>query len=425
MLMENIHMAFIELKSDNEKLSWVLQKNPETQRASNAPFIKNSKMYANFLWFENDNTVSLFSKYLNPKNTKQKFDNLDFTQNTKGEVYLQLIDNLLRSALNKDSEFDTQPATLTFSVYNHSGLDYKERMPDIVTKCETKHRHSLIEITAPTVKKALETCCVISLITSFYDEDYYIDDAQYLKYLKFAVELTNEYSLIRQLVSFIKSDKLYASALPFIEKTPFIVGRPRAFDARKNFHRDYMASKTKSRRLLELGAGEGAYFKSHMKHYDQVVSIEPDQEVFTDATHMIRKIKGEEVIQLHNTDAMSHLMTVDTLENTDVLLTEVLEHVDYKHSVEIIDRVLDLKPDSFLITLPNHDFNKFYGYKEGEFRHDDHLWEPTVNEFHEFHDMVSKKCGDSFIVDKHYLGDKVKSQPENCATFAILISKKA
>ena len=93
-------MAFIKLTSENEKLSFILEKNPATQVANGAPFKRNSKMYSNFLWFENDNHVSLFSKYLNPKNTKSKFENLDFTQYTKGEVYLQLIDNLLRSALH-------------------------------------------------------------------------------------------------------------------------------------------------------------------------------------------------------------------------------------------------------------------------------------------------------------------------------------
>lgn len=97
-------MAFIKLTSENEKLSFILEKNPATQASNAAPFKRNSKMYSNFLWFENDNHVSLYAKYLNPKNTKSKFENLDFTQYTKGEVYLQLIDNLLRTALNKDNE---------------------------------------------------------------------------------------------------------------------------------------------------------------------------------------------------------------------------------------------------------------------------------------------------------------------------------
>lgn len=416
-------MAFIKLTSENEKLSFILEKNPATQALNAAPFKRNSKMYSNFLWFENDNHVSLYAKYLNPKNTKSKFENLDFTQYTKGEVYLQLIDNLLRTALNKDNELDTIPAQLTFTVYNHAELDYKERLPHVVKECSTKYKQSTITIEAPTVKKALETCCVISLITSFYDENYYVENDQYLKYLKFAVGLTEEYSLLRQMVSFIKSDNLYDQARPFIETTPFDIKRPRAFDARRNFYRDEMVQKTKSTELLELGCGEGNYLKSHLKQYVKVNSIEPDEEVFVDATHMVRKIKAEETITLHNTDAMSYLNSIDTLEGIDVLLTEVLEHIEYNESITIIDKVFSLSPNKFLITLPNFEFNKYYGYQPDEFRHDDHLWEPNISEFKTLVDQLKNQYGKDYMIDDHYLGDCVKENPKNCATFAILITK--
>lgn len=417
-------MAFIKLVSENDKFSFVLEKNPATQLTNAAPFQRNSKLYSNFLWFENDNNVSLFSKYLNPKNTKSKFENLDFTQHTKGEVYLQLIDHLLRSALNKDNDLDTHPAELTFTVYNHAELDYKERMPSTVTKCTTVNKQSTIVINASSIKKALESCCVISLITSFYEEDYYIENVQYMKYLKFAVGLTSEYSMLRQMVSFIKSDVLYNEARPFIEMTPFNIMRPRAFDARRNFYKDEMVSKTNATELLELGCGEGNYFKAHLKQYKIVNSIEPDEEVFIDATHMCRKIKAEEVVKLHNTDAMSYLSTVETLENVDVLMTEVLEHIDYAESMNIIDKVMSLKPNKFLITLPNFDFNTYYGYKPNEFRHDDHLWEPTVNEFESLFDSLKLIYeSNGYIVQDHYLGDNVRETPKNCATFAILFNK--
>lgn len=416
-------MAFIKLTSENEKLSFILEKNPATQVAKGEPFKRNSKMYSNFLWFENNNHVSLYAKYLNPKNTKSKFENLDFTQYTKGEVYLQLIDNLLRSALNKDNELDTQPAQLTFTVYNHAELDYKERLPHVVKDCVTRYKQSTITIEAPTVKKALETCCVISLITSFYDENYYVENDQYIKYLKFAVGLTEEYSLLRQMVSFIKSDALYEQAFPYIETTPFIIKRPRAFDARRNFYRDEMVQKTKSTELLELGCGEGNYLKSHLKQYTKVNSIEPDEEVFVDATHMVRKIKAEETITLHNTDAMSYLNSIDTLEGIDVLLTEVLEHIEYNESIAIIDKVISLSPNKFLITLPNYEFNKYYGYRPDEFRHDDHLWEPNISEFEKLVDQLKNQYGEYYTIEDHYLGDCVKENPKNCATFAILITK--
>lgn len=414
-------MAFIKLTSENPMMSYVLQKNPATQAEAGAPFTKNSKLYKNMLWFETENHVSLFSKFLNER--KSKSENLDFKQHTKGEVYLQLVDHMLRTALIANSEHDTHSATLEFTVYNHSELDYAERIPEYVTSCETIYKHSKIVIVAPTIKKALEVCCIISLLTAFYEPDYYIEDAQFLKYFAFVVETTSEYSLLRQCISFVKSQSLYKKAALLLESTPFIIRLPRAFDARRNFYINELVSKTDVKELLELGCGEGAYFKAHTKHYTTVNSIEPDADVFNEATHARRKIKAEEVITLHNTDAMSYLETVESLSGIDVLLTEVLEHIDYDESMAIIDKVLSLNPNKFLITLPNHEFNTYYGYAPGEFRHDDHLWEPTIEQFTNIVDMLRSKLDDSYTLTDYYLGDCERANLKNCATFAILISK--
>lgn len=417
-------MAFISLSSPNEKFSWILEKNPATQITNDCPLTRNTKSYANYLWFENDNHVSLFSKELKgaPHIKKKSKGQLDFTQHTKGEVYLQLIDSLLRTALKKENEFDTIEATLKFSIYNHNGLDYSERMPQYVKECVTKNRHSNIVIVAPSVKKALEVCTVISLLTSFHEEDYYIEDVQYLKYLAFAVQLTKEYSLLRQMTSYIRSPKLYETAKPFIDTTPFNIKVPRAFVARQNYYRDELLSKTSNTKLLEIGCGEGKYFKLHLKKYKNIVSIEPDEEPFIDATHSCRKIQAQDKITIIQTDAMSYLETIDTLYETDVLMTEVLEHISYEESMNIIDKVLMLGPDHFLITLPNFEFNKYYGYKPGEFRHDDHLWEPSITDFENIVSVIKHKHpGYELTVD--FIGDSLRENPKVCATFALIMKK--
>jgi hypothetical protein len=415
-------MAFIKLSSENEHFSWILNKNPQTQKDNDFPFTKNNASYTNYLWFENDNEVSLYARNLHWKSTKSKYEHLDFTQYTSGEVYLQLIKSMLSTAINKHAEKDNVKASLEFTLYNRAQLDYSERMPDVVKSCMTDNMHSNIVIEAGSVKKALETCCVISLLSVFYDDTYYIDDKQYLKYLSFAVELTKEYSLLRQFVSFIKSDSLYKSALPLLDKTPFNINIARAFDARRNFYKTAMASKSKSKTLLDLGTGDGKYFKTHLKYYETVNAIEPDENEFYESTHALRKCRGEDVITLHQTDAMSYLNGLDTLENVDVLMTEVLEHIEYNESIKIIKKVLSLSPDKFLITLPNHDFNKHYGYKENEYRHDDHLWEPTIKEFDLFVDQLQVEIDGYSVVDC-YIGDSEKTNFKNCATFAIVFEK--
>ena len=57
-------MAFIKLSSENEHFSWILNKNPQTQKDNDFPFTKNNASYTNYLWFENDNKVSLYARNL-------------------------------------------------------------------------------------------------------------------------------------------------------------------------------------------------------------------------------------------------------------------------------------------------------------------------------------------------------------------------
>lgn len=417
-------MAYIKLSSANPDFSYVLQKNPATQEAAGKPFEKSLSGAKTYLWYENPQAAFLLSRIFENKKGKG-FEYLNYDGLSSGSAYLQLINTQLRTASTVDQEKDTYPALLEFNIYNHVERDWSLSFPGKILSCNTEHKHSCITIQGDTVREALTICSIISLLAILHDDSVYIDESQYLKYLAAAVELTEHYPLLRSMASFIRSPVLFEKACEdFFDKTPFNFSIKRAYDARKDFYVDWIKKNELNlgEELLDLGCGEGGYFKLHSKYYKKVTAVESDPEVFIDATHTVRKVQLEDLVTLHEARIEDYLQTVSTLENTDVLITEVLEHIPLIYSKSILSMIVDKKPKRITMTLPNHSFNKMYDLAEGEFRHDDHYWEPTHEELQKL--LSTVWSFDDYDVTVEYLGDSLKSDPTVCTTFGIHLKRK-
>jgi len=77
------------------------------------------------------------------------------------------------------------------------------------------------------------------------------------------------------------------------------------------------------------------------------------------------------------------LASTPTRENSFdiVVLTEVIEHMSYKESQEMLDKILSSKKvKHVVITTPNRDFNSFYS-DAGVMRREDHVFEFSESDF--------------------------------------------
>lgn len=418
-------MAYIKLSSTNPNFSFVLQKNPATQEANQKPFQKDATNARTYLWFENPNEVLLLYRGFENNKHQTNFGYLDYSNYSSGSAILLLINLQLRTAYNSKQELDNIPATLAFTVHNHLSRDYTKSFPGKVVQCNTEYEHSLIVIEGDSVYEALNICAIISLLSILHHPDIYIENPQYLKYLKNAVLLTTDYPLLRSMVSFVKNGKFFESIKPILSLTPFTFSLKRSQDVRKDYYEGLIKSNDLDlgERLIDLGCGEGSYFKLHCKHYSNVDAVELADGPYDTAFHMVRKIQQEEVITVHNSDIKDYLLTQETLSDADVLLTEVLEHMPLSVGTTILKNILSKNPKRVTITLPNHSFNLNYGLKPGEYRHDDHYWEPT----HE--DIIRLLEGywnfPEYDVDLSFLGDSMKEDPTSCTTFGIHFKRKA
>jgi hypothetical protein len=68
----------------------------------------------------------------------------------------------------------------------------------------------------------------------------------------------------------------------------------------------------------------------------------------------------------------------------------MLEHIPKEKAKELLISLKTKKFRKLIITLPNADFNQFYKLN-GEFRHEDHCWEPTFKEAVDFITDVFKE----------------------------------
>ena len=160
--------------------------------------------------------------------------------------------------------------------------------------------------------------------------------------------------------------------------------------------------------LLEIGHGDGYYFLPYAKKLKSsnkvIIGVDPDVKLAQNIQHKINDRK------LTNASIVPDIADVVLNEPHDILCTEVIEHMELPAAKTLVKTLLRRDFSKLVITTPNVEFNKFYKGLNG-FRHDDHYFEFTREEFKEFinecvRDLMPLE--NYFIMVKyHNIGDKV------------------
>lgn len=132
--------------------------------------------------------------------------------------------------------------------------------------------------------------------------------------------------------------------------------------------------------ILDVGCGEGAYLLPFSKKLKELkyVGFDIDENEIQGLRSKVDKLENKNVVLYTDIDAA---MEECGNELYDVIITEVIEHMELSSVIPFIQNVLDnINYDSVIITTPNRDFNVNY-MMEKEFRHFDHKWEISKDEF--------------------------------------------
>jgi len=170
-------------------------------------------------------------------------------------------------------------------------------------------------------------------------------------------------------------------------------------------------------KVLDLGCGEGNLIGMLADEPFQVTGMDSSGKAIQRAYKNLRKKRkisrdgNVKIVQgsLYYKD--SRLKGFDT-----IVLCEVIEHIELERVKSVIDNIMFLEPENFILSTPNKDFNKFFKDLKGELRYHDHRFEFTYHEFLEFCNWICKTYG--YTSDIEDFGKEIDGiKPTLMATF--------
>lgn len=158
------------------------------------------------------------------------------------------------------------------------------------------------------------------------------------------------------------------------------------------------------KKVLDLGCGEGKLLRELIreKSFTSVAGMDVSLSVLNKAKERLKLSNMPDALRLKINLFQSSLMYRDSrFQDYDALcVLEVIEHMDVDRlSVFPVVIFECARPTYVLLTTPNSDYNVlFENLPKGKWRHSDHRFEWTRNEFKDFCGAVSKKYGYSYEI---------------------------
>lgn len=399
-------MAIMDIQTENKEISWIIRKNPETQKESNKPFQRDLRKGEILSWYMND---TLFRTYFKEKSAESSFykniNNNYLNQSAYNcpYVYCSMINENFSSVLKEKSEKDIECMNqiilhqLFISSPNIIKLFQKHFDKIIIEETKVEHKVSQLKISGKvTLNYLIKVVHVLCLILSIEDRNLYIEVNESLakKYAQYLIDIQAPYFIVYLYNSRLINDFQVFKTI----KELFKEKQWELFYGNTQKQRYDQIKKVISggKLLNDIGCGELYYSRYFKDTYDQIFAWDAEEAIQERNNKFLNK-KGISNITLKKEFKVEEM---ESDKETDLLITEMLEHVPKEKAIQFLKGIKEKSFRKLVITLPNKDFNQFYKLGE-EFRHDDHCWEPTYQESVDmmstiFHDKLKevKKIGD-------------------------------
>lgn len=141
------------------------------------------------------------------------------------------------------------------------------------------------------------------------------------------------------------------------------------------------------RSIVDFGSGEGKLSErlGFVKGIQAILAVEPSESSTLKALKRFEKVTNKEGFVVPKTLWGSLYYYDERLKGKDVMiLCEVIEHIDEHRLPKVLETILhDYQPGALIITTPNREYNEVYNMDD-HFRHNDHRFEWTRAEFHQW-----------------------------------------
>ena len=416
----------IGIKSQNNKLPDILCRNPETDFGLYLCPLKNGYIAGNVVSQNEYEIVFQDTKY---SYLPEDSDSLDYQSYCSPLSVLHICNELFAHILKSRAEFaakpikwlgmtqgeaDSEPCTIEIpSFYIDSNWLRNDRF--LLTKyfkeIEIKrqsYRIFSLKITGKSVFEAFNLLALTALfahVTNEYALFVYIDDNLTEKFGRILTNIENVPYFVFYLFTAraIRSPKQFTALKPMFEK----------YLATNGLQAVLVLESTHRLRLLfilglletnipvvDVGCGELLYYKKIMdKGFAadyHAIDKDPEMERIAE---MIGRRYSENNLKFYS-DVNECVVSGEV----NVLLTEVIEHNSLEEAKALMLKVLNYEFNKLIVTTPNVEFNVFYAMND-EFRHYDHQFELTRDEFRSFVDECVENR--DLHVEYFYLGDSL------------------
>lgn len=411
---------FIKTTSDNPEISFVLQKNPASGMT-----IRSIRKGMSYGWY-NDDKYLIYFKDSDGENSysKSEDDIIDYNNTLRYNSSLcviNLMTEYFRHLLSdkyseKDKDIDANHSVEILNLFistERMVSNFNKSFPDLRIDIEKKSgkTYNVVFSYYGRFSDLIKMVTIFSLfmVLSNRDEYMYVDESltkkfvdivksidtpYYIKYLFKVRFFGNRHNLFDKFVGYLNTDK-----------HQLIFG-----DTHKQRINFVLSELEIDRDVIDYGCGEGRYVKPIIKHISKTnryIGFDIDDEVAKKAKKKVKHLNDGDVEHIIITKLDDLLGITDGNEDSNIVLSEVVEHMKYGDAVGLIKNILSLfKPNKLIITTPNKDFNKFYYLEEDEFRHDDHKFELTTDGFDDF---INTIFDSNYIYLKHNIGDIVEN----------------
>lgn len=399
----------LKIKSENPYLLDILHKNPNTDFGLYAKNLKNGVVIGNCV-SENEYEITFQdSKY---SYLPEDSNAIDFQSYVSPLVVLHISNDFLGTLLKPREEYlttkikwldksyeeiDNQSCiieVLSFYINSNWANENEFLLSKYFPNVQIKHkvgRNYQLTIESKSVFEAVNLLNLISVfvhITNNYGPFTFIDDSFAEKYTRLLTNLENVpyfvfYLFIKKA---IKTPKQFEMLKPKLEEYFANQGILAKFTYGYNHQErvNYITDKISlQNEILDVGCGEFIYFRKLVKigYEKPYYAIDEDLKFEVMSEQIQQKLNVDNLYFFNSLAAFDHSYEQQKI---DILLTEVIEHNTEEEAKLLIEKLLKYNFNQIIITTPNKDFNKYYFEDEESMRHDDHDFEMTANEFHQF-----------------------------------------
>lgn len=417
----------LQMISTNPQFSFVLRKNPD-----NGMLVREIRKGFGYGWFTNPQTYNIYFKDADndvsyKKNKDDQFEYLNTTRYNSPLAVLGMINEFLDSAIKKKAEEDQEGFTNTvFIPLIHIEATryirfFQDNFTDYSIHVEEKagKSHTVSISTTKTVQDLLNYTSLFALFLSIFAEEYLdLNDDLITKFVKIINQIDApfyiRYLFGRNVLTGRERFSKFKKELESTDRYAIQLSYGNTAIQRRDKIKSLL---TYDKAIVDIGCGEGFYvmpFARNLRDH-QYHAIDIDEELVNIVS---KKAKKAQLDNVHTYTSVDNFLDHYEEEKVDVLLTEVLEHMDSLTAESLLLSLIDnIDFDKLIITTPNAEFNSFYAIDH--FRHEDHKWEMTSQEFQSW---IESLCGNRCQLQFFGIGDTVNGIP---TTQGVLLKKLA